>query len=388
MVRSAAKNHERVAVVVDPADYAAVLAELDARRRGLGDAPRFALARKAFAHTAAYDGAIAAYLSSVDDAVADARDTEPTFRELPDTLGVQWRGSRAALRREPAPDGGVLRELDRRCRARSARRIATRRGAAGQGALVQQPRSTSTRRWASALEFAEPAASIVKHTNPCGVGDRRRASPTPTSARARPIRRRAFGGIVAFNRAVDEAARERSSRRSSSASIAPGVLEPRRATCSRRRRTCACVAAHGSWAAPTDEPRGRAAQRRRRPRSCRRVDRRHGRPRGREGRDQARADRRRSCADLAFAWRVAQARQVERDRVREGRRARVGDRRRPDEPRRLGAHLRAQGAATTLDGRGRRVGRVLPVPRRPRRGSPRRARPRSSSPAARCATTR
>src|SRR5262245_7279078 len=66
MVRSAAKNHERVAVVVDPDDYGWVTEAL--RSGGLVAAQRLQLARKAFAHTAAYDGAIAAYLSSIEDA--------------------------------------------------------------------------------------------------------------------------------------------------------------------------------------------------------------------------------------------------------------------------------------------------------------------------------
>src|SRR5262245_26368465 len=90
MLRSAAKNHERVAVVVDPADYEAVIGELR-QAKEVSAARRLQLARKAFAHTAAYDAAIAAYLSSVDDAVAVAREAAPARRELPDTLGVQWR---------------------------------------------------------------------------------------------------------------------------------------------------------------------------------------------------------------------------------------------------------------------------------------------------------
>ena len=62
MLRSAAKNYGGVAVVVDPADYPRVLAELKASG-GISEATRFALAKKAFAHTAAYDGAIANYLT-------------------------------------------------------------------------------------------------------------------------------------------------------------------------------------------------------------------------------------------------------------------------------------------------------------------------------------
>jgi phosphoribosylaminoimidazolecarboxamide formyltransferase / IMP cyclohydrolase len=64
MVRSAAKNHERVAVVVDPADYDRVLGEIESTGE-LSHALRFELCRKAFAHTAAYDGAIASYLAAL-----------------------------------------------------------------------------------------------------------------------------------------------------------------------------------------------------------------------------------------------------------------------------------------------------------------------------------
>src|SRR5215813_15489001 len=79
MLRSAAKNHERVTVVVDPDDYAAIVAEL--RAGGISAARRLQLARKAFAHTAAYDAAIAGYLSAIDDTAADARERAPARRE-------------------------------------------------------------------------------------------------------------------------------------------------------------------------------------------------------------------------------------------------------------------------------------------------------------------
>ena len=67
MLRSAAKNHERVTVVVDPGDYATVLDELAQNDGAVTDATRARLARKVFARTSAYDGAIAAYLNSVGD---------------------------------------------------------------------------------------------------------------------------------------------------------------------------------------------------------------------------------------------------------------------------------------------------------------------------------
>src|SRR6185503_6115615 len=85
--RSAAKNHERVAVVVDPADYSAVLAEIDLSGE-ISDATRFRLARKAFAHTAAYDGAIASHLGRFA-----AHDAPPA--DFPETLHVSGLLARA-----------------------------------------------------------------------------------------------------------------------------------------------------------------------------------------------------------------------------------------------------------------------------------------------------
>nr|MBA2539085.1 bifunctional phosphoribosylaminoimidazolecarboxamide formyltransferase/IMP cyclohydrolase [Deltaproteobacteria bacterium] len=89
MLRSAAKNHERVAVVVDPDDYAWVAQALQAG--GLSAGQRLQLARKAYAHTSAYDASIAAYLSAIDDSAADTRTQAPARRDLPDTLSFQWR---------------------------------------------------------------------------------------------------------------------------------------------------------------------------------------------------------------------------------------------------------------------------------------------------------
>ena len=81
MLRAAAKNHSGVAVVVDPADYGAVLEEIRATG-GVAGATRFRLAKKVFAHTAAYDGAIANYLFSLD--------AENRRRPYPDVLNLQF----------------------------------------------------------------------------------------------------------------------------------------------------------------------------------------------------------------------------------------------------------------------------------------------------------
>ena len=82
MLRGAAKNHAHVTVIVDPADYARVLDDMD-RHGGATPATRFRLAVKAFEHTAQYDGAIANHLGRLNP------DGEP--RRFPDTLNLQWR---------------------------------------------------------------------------------------------------------------------------------------------------------------------------------------------------------------------------------------------------------------------------------------------------------
>jgi phosphoribosylaminoimidazolecarboxamide formyltransferase/IMP cyclohydrolase len=194
MIRSAAKNHERVAVVVDPADYPRVLADFEA----LGDvsAPlRFELARKAFAHTAAYDGAIAGYLGRLE------QPTSP-LADFPETL-------HPALRRERVLRYGENPHQKAAFYARDA-------GPAGAPSLaraeVLQGKELSYNNILDldaalrlCLEFASPAAAIIKHSNPCGVA----VSTTGVGEAYRQARETdpvsAFGGIVAVNRPVETA---------------------------------------------------------------------------------------------------------------------------------------------------------------------------------------
>src|SRR4051812_23762310 len=111
MVRSAAKNYEHVAVVTDPADYEAILRELDAGSGAIGAETRFRLARKAFSHTAAYDGAISNYLTSLDG--AGKRTTFPEQLNLQFELAQSLRygenpHQQAALYRDVQPAPGSL----------------------------------------------------------------------------------------------------------------------------------------------------------------------------------------------------------------------------------------------------------------------------------------
>jgi len=193
MVRSAAKNWAHVGVVVDPADYAPLAVEL-ARTGALSDATRFTLARKAFAHTAAYDGAIANWLT--------ARSPDGTSEAFPQSF--RYAGERAqSLRYGENPHQAAAFYRDE---APAPGSIATFRQRQGKE-LSYNNIADADAAWECVKSFDATACVIVKHANPCGVaiGEttleayRRAFSTDPTSA---------FGGIIAFNRPVDAATLE------------------------------------------------------------------------------------------------------------------------------------------------------------------------------------
>jgi len=185
MLRAAAKNHDRLAVVVDPADYSRVIASLQSAS---ASELRRELAIKAFAHTAAYDAAISNYLRSQYQADSG----------FPDSLLMSW--SRAQTLRygeNPHQQAAFYRHGN---------------GAPGTiaGAAQLQGKPLSFNNLADAdaalqcvKAFSATACVIVKHANPCGVA----LAPTPLEAYRAAYRTdptSAFGGIIAFNRALDE----------------------------------------------------------------------------------------------------------------------------------------------------------------------------------------
>ena len=208
LLRAAAKNHAGVGVVVDPADYARVLEEMRSSG-GISEATRFALAKKVFAHTAAYDGAIANYLSSLD---AGRR-----RREYPDVLSLQFARLQdlrygenphqsAALYRDERPVAGSLAT----CRQLQGKELSYNNIADADAA------------WECVKSFAEPACVIVKHANPCGVATGASLAAAYEKAfKTDPLS--AFGGILAFNRALDRAAAEAASRQFAEVIVAPRV---------------------------------------------------------------------------------------------------------------------------------------------------------------------
>jgi phosphoribosylaminoimidazolecarboxamide formyltransferase/IMP cyclohydrolase len=190
MVRSAAKNHARVAVVCDPRDYDAVLAEIGDRGE-VSLETRKKLAAKAFAHTAAYDGAISGYLSSLSE--SGQREAYPRYLTLPfeRVYGLRYGEN-------PHQTGAFYRE---RGALPGSLALATSLGAGGKelsfNNLVDADAALG-----AAREFESPAAVIVKHTNPCGVAVAADLATAYRTAReADPVS--AFGCVTALNRPVE-----------------------------------------------------------------------------------------------------------------------------------------------------------------------------------------
>jgi phosphoribosylaminoimidazolecarboxamide formyltransferase/IMP cyclohydrolase len=187
MTRAAAKNHAHVGIVVDPADYAPVLDEL--RTAGsLSSSTRRALARKAFAATAAYDAAVVSWF----DATADERETLPPtihlalekvqelrYGENPHQQGARYRTMRSHSWWDDVEQHFGM-------------------------ALSYLNLYDADAAWAMAHDIggAEPCVAIIKHANPSGLA----VSASLAEAYQRALEcdeRSAFGGIVALNRVVD-----------------------------------------------------------------------------------------------------------------------------------------------------------------------------------------
>ena len=182
MLRSAAKNHGAVVIVVDPDDYAGIAADLQAG--GVSAERRRTLAAKVFAHTSAYDGAIHAYLAGADGSDA----LPPALPLLLERRQVLRYGEnphqRAALYTSGEPGMGDLRQLH-------GKELSFNNLLDVEGALLAvQP-------------FAgRPACAIIKHTTPCGIA----VGATARAAYERALatdRTSAFGSVIAFSTAVD-----------------------------------------------------------------------------------------------------------------------------------------------------------------------------------------
>ena len=191
MLRASAKNHASVASVVDPADYAVILAELN-HSGGTSFATRRRLAAKVYAHTAAYDTMVAAWMQQHSAGVAPAEDFPATLPRVFTRLQTLRYGENphqnAAFYRSLAPTGAS---------------VTTGRLLQGKDMSFNNVADADT-----AIEcvrqFETPACVIVKHANPCGVALADTLLEAYDGAyRTDPTS--AFGGIIAFNRELDGA---------------------------------------------------------------------------------------------------------------------------------------------------------------------------------------
>ena len=212
MIRAAAKNHAFVGVVVDPEDYADVLAEL-AAHGGTTLAFRQRLARTAYARTAAYDAAVSSWMAGAQGDVA------PRRRAFAGTL-------KQTMRYGENPHQGAAFYTDGTGRPG----VATARQHQGRELSYNNINDTDAA-FELVAEFAPgdgPACAIIKHANPCGVA--RGASLTEAYQKAFDCdRTSAFGGIVALNRALDGATAEEIVKIFTEVVIAPGADDDARA---------------------------------------------------------------------------------------------------------------------------------------------------------------
>ncbi len=195
LIRAAAKSFQDVLVVVDPGDYDDLITQID-RSDGPTSEFRLALARKAFAHTAAYDRMIAATFRGID-AGPDGFTRRPASEAALERQFWLHGARRETLRYGENPHQGA----------------AWYRNEGDPGGfgdvVVHQGKGLSYTNLLDldaacriAMEFDEPAAAVIKHTNPCGVAVGRSASAAYTRARDADALS-AFGGIVGLNRTID-----------------------------------------------------------------------------------------------------------------------------------------------------------------------------------------
>lgn len=212
MLRSSAKNHKDVIVICDPLDYSGVLADLQAS----GDLPyekRFALAKKVFAHTAQYDGAITNYFTALgDDKQHATRSPYPEilnlhYEKVQDMrYGENPHQSAAFYRDVKKIDGALANYTQLQGKELSFNNIADADAA-----------------WECVKTFDATAIAtcvIIKHANPCGVA----VGATPLESYSKALQTdptSAFGGIIAFNRELDGAAAEAVAKQFVEVLIAP-----------------------------------------------------------------------------------------------------------------------------------------------------------------------
>ncbi|EGQ7900391.1 bifunctional phosphoribosylaminoimidazolecarboxamide formyltransferase/IMP cyclohydrolase [Vibrio parahaemolyticus] len=196
MVRSAAKNHKDITIVVNASDYDRVIAEMDANDKSLTLETRFDLAIAAFEHTAAYDGMIANYFGTMVPSYGENKEGDEESK-FPRTFNQQFEKKQDMRYGENSHQAAAfyVEANPQEASVSTARQI--------QGKALSYNNIADTDAALECVkEFNEPACVIVKHANPCGVAlgkdileaYNRAYQTDPTSA---------FGGIIAFNQELD-----------------------------------------------------------------------------------------------------------------------------------------------------------------------------------------
>ncbi len=211
MVRAAAKNYHHVAIVTDPADYAVIMREMTSSKGAVGAETRLMLAKKAFSHTAEYDGAISNYLTSLNETGEKLEFPNKYSTQLTKVMDLRYGENphqNAAFYRDANVPAGALASFNQL-----------------QGKeLSYNNIGDADAAWECVKTFDVPACVIVKHANPCGVAVaptlletyQKAFSTDPTSA---------FGGIIAFNREIDAATAEAVVKQFVEVVIAPAVSD-------------------------------------------------------------------------------------------------------------------------------------------------------------------
>jgi len=210
MIRAAAKNHESVAVVVDPADYSKIIDELKSHGEVTAQT-RLALAKKVFCHTARYDAMISNYLTSLND--------DMTKKDFPETFTRQWvKVQDMRYGENPHQKAAFYREV-----RVGQGQLASYHQLHGK-ALSYNNIADSDAAWEAVRQFDEPACVIIKHANPCGVA----VGADSAEAYAKAFKtdsKSAFGGILAFNTPVTGACAEMIAKQFAEVIMAPSFTE-------------------------------------------------------------------------------------------------------------------------------------------------------------------
>ncbi len=230
MLRSAAKNHARVAVVCDPTDYTSVLQELATPEKALSEDTRRRLAAKAFSHTAAYDGMISTWLSGQGEEDGHPRSRTLVFEKC---YGLRYgenpHQAGAFYRERGAPEGSLAR----------AESLGTGAKELSFNNLVDVEAAVEAVR-----DFETPAAVVIKHASPCGLATAPDLATAYREARQADAMS-AFGGIVALNRSVNLPTAEAIAETFIECVIAPSFEEP--ALERLRQKKALRILATGAW---------------------------------------------------------------------------------------------------------------------------------------------